>query len=96
VICIAIPIFTSRNTFIQAQTPSGLNRLLPEDKRENDSEFLGGERILATVSPHYATRQYSIYIFSAIWTGYEVIFLLILLFGNPGYGDPIIQKQLSI
>ena len=54
------------------------------------------ERLLMTVSPRYVARKYSIYIFSAIWTIYEVTFLVILLIGNPGYGDPLAQKQLSL
>jgi hypothetical protein len=48
------------------------------------------------VSARYVGRKYSIYIFSAAWTLYELTFLIILLIGNPGYGDPLAQKQLSL
>jgi hypothetical protein len=57
---------------------------------------VGERRVLAGASSRYVARKYSIYIFSAAWTGYEVTFLLALLLGNPGYGDPLAQKQLSL
>jgi hypothetical protein len=49
-----------------------------------------------SISPRYVARKYSIYIFSGIWTGYELIFLAILLLSNPGYGDPLAQRQISL
>jgi hypothetical protein len=99
VICIAVPVLTNRNMFSHAMTPSGYNRRL-QTEEEPPAVAAGqagerGERLL-TVSPRYVARKYSIYIFSGAWAVYELVFLLILLLGNPGYADPLAQKQLSL
>ena len=47
-------------------------------------------------TPKYITKKYSILIYSIIWSLYKFIFLMILLLGNPGYGEPQSKKIISL
>jgi hypothetical protein len=68
--------------FTQALSPHGFNRLLVDSTVSPRSE-----EVSAFYSARYVARKYSLYIFSAIWSCYQLFFLGILLLGNPGYGE---------
>lgn len=69
--------------FKQALSPRGFNRLLTETDPSAQAQY---EMLGTSYSARYIARKYSLYIYSGIWSCYQLLFLAVLLLGNPGYG----------